>query len=182
MHFIKKIKNSKIIKMNLGDAACSSNDNRNQPDEDEEKILNSEKNQQDPELRKKFEELTTKDNDGTVVKKVSFEMNENDGIEKRAINRKQIDYLIDVLHNKINKTKNYHNYKNAYVIQKVGETLELFGKNKKKSENGGKMIALEDIWEIHRSVGFTGRTAMEAEAKKVYDNMTRPAIETFVKL
>ena len=31
-------------------------------------------------------------------------MNENDRIEKRAINRKQIDYLIDVLHNKKNKT------------------------------------------------------------------------------
>jgi hypothetical protein len=54
--------------------------------------------------------------------------------------------LIDVLHNKKNKTKNYHNYKKAYDIRKVGETLELFGKNKKKSENGGKMIALEDMW------------------------------------
>jgi hypothetical protein len=95
--------------MNLGDDACSSNENRNQPDEDEEKIINSEKNQQYPDLRKKFGEqlcnnLTIKDKDGLVVKKVSFEMNENDRIEKRAINRKQIDYLIDVLHNKKNKT------------------------------------------------------------------------------
>jgi hypothetical protein len=77
-----------------------------------------------------------------------------------------------------------HNYKKAYDIRKVGETLELFGKNKKKSENGGKMIALEDMWdrcwEIHRDVGFTGRTAMEAESKKFYDNMTRPVIETFL--
>jgi hypothetical protein len=34
MHFIKKIKNSNIIKMNLGNAAFSSNENRNQPDGD----------------------------------------------------------------------------------------------------------------------------------------------------
>jgi hypothetical protein len=106
--------------MNEEDVACSSNDIRNKPDDDEDKRKNSEKHQQDPELRKKFEEklcenLTTKDEDGIIVKKVSFEMNENDGIEKRAINRKQIDYLIDVLHNKKNKTKNYHNYKKAYV-------------------------------------------------------------------
>ena len=98
--------------MNEEDVACSSNDIRNKPDDDEDKRKNSEKHQQDLELRKKFEELrkkfeeqlcenlTTKDEDGIIVKKVSFEMNENDGIEKRAINRKQIDYLIDVLHNK----------------------------------------------------------------------------------
>jgi hypothetical protein len=137
--------------MNGEDVACSSNDNRNKPDDDEDKRKNSEKHQQDPELRMKFEEqlcenLTSKDENGIIVKKVSFEMNENDGIEKRAINRKQIDYLIDVLYNKKNKTRNYHNYKKAYDIRKVGETLELFGK-KKKSENGGKMIALEDMWD-----------------------------------
>ena len=46
-------------------------------------------------------------------------------------------------HNKKNKTKNYHNYNNAYEVRKVGDTLDLFGKNKKMSENGGKKIALE---------------------------------------
>jgi hypothetical protein len=85
--------------MNGEDVACSSNDNRNKPDDAEDKRKNSEKHQQAPGLRKKFEEklcenLTTKDEDGIIVKKVSFKMNENDGIEKRAINRKQIDYLI----------------------------------------------------------------------------------------
>ena len=37
-------------------------------------------------------------------------------------------------HNKKNKTKNYHNYNNAYEVRKVGDTLDLFGKNKKMSE------------------------------------------------
>jgi hypothetical protein len=66
--------------MNGEDVACSSNDNRNKPDDDEDKRKNSEKHQQDPELRKKFEEkwcvriITTKDEDGIIVKKVSFEM------------------------------------------------------------------------------------------------------------
>ena len=37
-------------------------------------------------------------------------MDENDGIEKRAINRKQIAFLIDILHNKKTNTNNYYNY------------------------------------------------------------------------
>ena len=146
----------------VADVPTTSTENQHN-NEEQQNIINSEKNQQDPLLRQKFQEqlcekLTIKDKDGNVTKKVSFEMDENDGIEKRAINRKQVNFLIEVLYNKKNKTKNYHNYNNAYEVRKVGDTLELFGKNKKMSENGGKIIALEDMWdrcwEIHRNVGF----------------------------
>ena len=89
----------------VADVASTSIENQNQHNTDEQQnIINSEKNQRDPALRKKFEEqlcdnLSIKDKDGNITKKVSFENDENDGIEKRAINRKQINYLIDVLHN-----------------------------------------------------------------------------------
>ena len=48
---------------------------------------------------------------------------------------------------KKNKTKNYQKYKKAFDVRKVGDSLELFGKNKKKTENGGKLIAHENVWD-----------------------------------
>ena len=43
-------------------------------------------------------------------------MDENDGIEKRAINRKKIAFLIDILQNKKTNTKNYYNYKINFIV------------------------------------------------------------------
>ena len=89
--------------------------------DEQQNLINSERDQKDPELRKKFEDklcenLSTKDKDGKVNKKISFEMDENDGIEKRAINRKQIAFLIDILQNKKTNTKNYYNYKINFIV------------------------------------------------------------------
>ena len=137
------------------------------------KETNSEKCQKDADLRLRFEEAMCKKL-SNVNKKVSFSMTEENGIEKRAINRKQIDYLIDILSNKKIEAKNYYNYEKAYVVKKTGETKELHAKNKDKT-TGMKMIALEDmwdrLWEVHRDVGFTGRVGMVKQAQKFYDNM-----------
>ena len=154
----------------------------------EKDLTNSEKCQRDPDLRKKFEEhmcdQLSKDKDGNITKIITFDMDENSGIEKRAITRKQIAYLIDILSNKKNKVRNYRNYAKGYEVKKTGETYELFDRKRKEGE-GGKIIALEDmwdrLWEIHRDVGFNGRTAMNDRAKTFYDNMTRPILEVFLK-
>jgi hypothetical protein len=50
-------------------------------------------------------------------------MDEKGGIEKRAINRKQIAFLIDVLQNEKKETHNYYNYKKAYQVRKIGDTV-----------------------------------------------------------
>ena len=53
----------------------------------------------DPEAKKTFLEglcahLTTKDKNGTILHKVTLDMDETQYIKKRAITRKQMDYLI----------------------------------------------------------------------------------------
>ena len=65
-------------------------------------------------------------------------MDEKGGIEKRAINRKQIAFLIDVLQNEKKETHNYYNYNKAYQVRKIGDTVELFdrpNKNNKRKKN-----------------------------------------------
>ncbi len=84
-----------------------------------------------------------------------FDMTINDSIEKRGLNRVQIDYIIDLLVNQKNKEKNYYNLRNAYKIKTIDEKHILYGKKDKR------IIALEDMYdtcvEIHKKAGYQGR-------------------------
>ena len=119
----------------------------------------------------------------------SFEMTSDDHIEKRAINRDQINYLIDILSNEKKNAKNYYNYRKHFCVKTINDEKYLYSvqteKQKQNYPNGGRIAALEDIfdicWTIHQSVGHQGRDTMLNEAKKFYDNITRPIVELFLK-
>jgi zinc finger BED domain-containing protein 5/7/8/9 len=62
----------------------------------------------------------------------------------------------------------------------------VFRRKKKKNHirMAGRIAALEDIfdicWDIHKTVGHQGRDTMLKEAKKFYDNITRPIVVLFL--
>jgi hypothetical protein len=71
----------------------------------------------------------------------NFEMTSNDPIEKRAINRAQIDYLIDILSNQKKNAKNYYNYRNSFRVKTLNDVKYLYSvqteKEKESYPNGG---------------------------------------------
>ena len=79
--------------------------------------------------------------------KKKLDMTENDKIEKRGLNKVQINHIIDVLVNNKNKNKNYYNFRNTYCVKKIGEENYLFEKEPKHT-NGGRIIALEDMCDV----------------------------------
>ncbi len=89
---------------------ASINENQQQTPQEKD-LLNSEKSQLDPELRKKFEEhmcdMLSKDKHGNVTKNITFDMDENSGIEKRTITRKQIAFLIDIFKTILKKSNKF---------------------------------------------------------------------------
>ncbi len=122
-------------------------------------------------------------------KNISFEMDHKQYIRKSAINKKQIEYLIDILKNKKTKEDNYYNYERLYYVKKLGDSFELRSilNDKKKVNNpdGDKLVAIEDMWdkcwEIHRGCGYQSWGSMEPHANKKYDNVIREILKIFVK-
>ena len=110
-------------------------------------------------------------------------MTKDDLIEKRAINRAQIQHVIDVLVNNKSKEKNFYNYKKAYTIKKINDQNYLFDKVD-DALHDGLIIPLEEMYDackaIHEKLGFQGRKPILEEAKKLYGNVTRPIVELFL--
>ena len=84
----------------------------------------------------------------------------HDKIEKRGLNRAQINHVIDVLVNEKKTDKNYYNFRNVYSIKKIDGVNYLYenldnqrnaNKNKDKAKtkkspsnpNTGRIVALE---------------------------------------
>ena len=114
-----------------------------------------------------------------------FFMTSNDPIEKRAINRIQILYVIDILSNNKHNEKNFYNLRKTYVIKNINGENYLYDKlDSEKHLNGGRIVPLEDMFDtltkIHQDVGFQGRDPMLKEALKFYGNVTRPIVELFL--
>ena len=55
----------------------------------------------------------------------SFEMTIEDPIEKRAINRVQIEHLIDILSNNKRQANNYYNYRKSFCVKTINEVKYL---------------------------------------------------------
>ena len=111
----------------------------------------------------------------------TFDMSPLDKIEKRGINRVQLEHVRDVLINK-NNQENYYNWTRIYEIKEILGTKYLFSKKiNKTSETSGRIVPLEDMYDvlvdIHTKVGNQGRNDMLHEAAKSYGNITRPIIE-----
>ena len=54
---------------------------------------------------------------------INAKKSNNQYIRKNAINKKQMEYLIDLLDNQRGKKfdTNYHNYKNQYYVKTIGD-------------------------------------------------------------
>jgi hypothetical protein len=110
---------------------------------------NTSKENLDIELKNKFETELFKMLNSKKNKKVySFEMDHTQYINKNAINKKQMDYLIDLIHNKRGKKfdPNYHNYCDQFYVKVIGEDMELravLTQNKKIKGRGGRLVPLE---------------------------------------
>ena len=59
-------------------------------------------------------------------------MNINDKIEKRALNRVQINHILDVLINNKHNEKNYYNFRNTYSVQTIDGTNYLYENQENK--------------------------------------------------
>ena len=79
----------------------------------------------------------------------------DDPIEKRAINQVQIEYLINILINKKNNVKNYYNYRKAFFVKTINDVNYLYSitdKEREKNPNGGRIVALEDMFDTCFSI------------------------------
>ena len=101
-------------------------------------------------------------------------------IEMRAIFRHQLDEVIRLLHTEDRLHKSYYHFYNNYKVVK-SEPYQLVD----IKDNGKVVICLEEMFdvcmEIHKKVGYTGRSAMEPMANQFYANITRKIIEIFLK-
>ena len=102
--------------------------------------------------------------------KKRFDMNINDKIEKRALNRVQINHILDVLINNKHNEKNYYNFRNTYSVQTIDGTNYLYENqenkrnkaktNEKKTSNpnAGRIVPLEDMFDVclkvHKDTGL----------------------------
>jgi hypothetical protein len=60
--------------------------------------------------------------------KKKIDLTVNDKIEKRAINKIQINHVVDVLVNKRNKVRGYYNFRDTYAIKEICGQNYLFDK------------------------------------------------------
>ena len=106
--------------------------------------------------------------------------NSESKIEKRAITKIQISYLIRILLNKEINEKNYYHYRKTYRIKILNDCDPIL-LDKKDLE----VVSLDSMWDIcthvHRSIGYQGRQPMLQEAQKFYANVTRPIIELYLE-
>ena len=75
--------------------------------------------------------------------KKRFDMNINDKIEKRALNRVQINHILDVLINNKHNEKNYYNFRNTYSVQTIDGTNYLYENQENKRK---KIIRLSGVY------------------------------------
>ena len=79
--------------------------------------------------------------------KKKIDVTVNDKIEKRAINKIQINHIIDVLVNNKKKVKGYYNFRDTYAIKDICGQNYLFDKTPGQP-NGGRIVALEDMFDV----------------------------------
>jgi len=107
------------------------NDKTNEKDnEDNQPSVTPKDEQGNKELKNQFNSEMLAYFNSDKTKNISFEMDHTQYVRKSAINKKQIDYLIDLLtnNNKKNKKKedkNFYNYKKNYYVKKIGDSFEL---------------------------------------------------------
>ena len=97
----------------------------------------------------------------------------------RSIFRHQLNEVISILNNQDRQHKSFYYFCKKYKVLKSDpyQLVEI-------GEEDKVVVCLEEMFdackEIHKKVGFTGRSAMEPMAKQFYSKVTRPIIEIFL--
>ena len=105
---------------------------------------------------------------------MNFILPSQDPIEKRGMNKAQINYIIDLLKSKKNKEKN-NNFNKTFEVQSIGDIDEIFAKNKNYTQNKEKsylkIVDMEDMFEtcmnIHKKSRQTRKSSHVQSRKKV---------------